>query len=114
MFCPQCRTGYREGFYTCKDCDVSLVWELPPEPAQESLAFEEIPIALSASDTAMISSLLDSEGITYYFQGKYPDSFAPTRLMVREDQVDAVREILEGLKLSEPLTSGGSKSHDGE
>jgi hypothetical protein len=67
MFCPQCRAEYREGFYICRDCGVTLVSELPPEPAPGCLEFEEILIALSASDVAMIKSLLHSEGITYHF-----------------------------------------------
>ncbi len=74
MFCPQCRTEYREGFETCTDCGVALVSELPPEPAREYLEFEEILISLNPGDIAMIKSLLDSEGITYYFRGEssYP------------------------------------------
>jgi hypothetical protein len=81
MFCPQCRTEYREGFYTCRDCGVSLVAELPPEPAPEYLEFEEILISLSASDMTMIKSLLDSEGIIYYFKGESSYWFEKTRLM---------------------------------
>lgn len=30
MFCPQCKAEYRPGFTRCADCDVDLVWELPP------------------------------------------------------------------------------------
>ncbi len=30
MFCPQCRAEYRPGFTHCTDCDVDLVYELPP------------------------------------------------------------------------------------
>ncbi len=112
MFCPQCRTEYREGFDTCTDCGVSLVSELPPEPTPECLEFEQILIALSASDRAMIKSILDGEGIAYYFQNESQYSFDITRLMFRKDQAGEARGILDGLKLSEPLTSGGSKSDD--
>ena len=114
MFCPECRAEYREGFYTCSDCGVSLVSELPPEPAPECLEFEEILISLCASDMAMIKSLLDSEGIVYYFTGESSYSFDPIRLMVRKDQADQAREILEGLKISEPLASEGSRSEGEE
>ena len=115
MFCPGCRSEYREGFYTCADCGVSLVSELPAEPAQEYLEFEEILISLSASDVAMIKSLLDSEGITYYFRGESSYSFAPpTRLMVQKDRADEAREILEGLDTSEDLTPEGSESGNDE
>jgi tetratricopeptide (TPR) repeat protein len=35
MFCPKCKTEYREGFYTCKDCNVDLVDMLPSEAIGE-------------------------------------------------------------------------------
>jgi hypothetical protein len=36
MYCPKCRTEYRKGFYTCADCEIPLVTELPPElPASQ-------------------------------------------------------------------------------
>lgn len=38
MFCPLCKTEYREGFYTCADCSVPLVSEIPKdmEPVGET------------------------------------------------------------------------------
>ncbi len=115
MFCPQCRTEYREGFYTCTDCGIPLVSELPPEPAVGYLEFEEILISLSPTDVAMIKSLLDSEGITYYFRGESSYSYAPpTRLMVQKDRADEARKILEGLETSEDLAPGDSESGNDE
>jgi hypothetical protein len=115
MFCPQCRTEYREGFYTCADCGVSLVSELPPEPTPEYLEYEEILISLSASDVATIKSLLESEGIAYYFRGESSYHFAPpTRLMVQKDRADEAREILEGLETSEDLAPEDSESGNDE
>ena len=115
MFCHRCRTEYREGFDTCTDCGVSLVSELPPELPPEYLEFEEILISLSGSDIAMIKSLLESEGITYYFRGESSYSFAPpTRLMVEKDRANEAREILEGLETSNGLTPEDLESDDGE
>jgi hypothetical protein len=34
MYCPKCRSEYREGFTTCSDCKVELVDELPKEPKE--------------------------------------------------------------------------------
>jgi len=35
MYCPKCRTEYRQGFYNCADCEIPLVAELPPKTVQE-------------------------------------------------------------------------------
>ncbi len=115
MFCPQCRTEYREGFDTCTDCGVSLVSELPPEAEPEYLEFEEILISLSASDVAMIKSILESEGITYYFRGESSFSYAPpTRLMVQKDRADEARQILDGLDTSDDLNPEDSEPGNDE
>lgn len=49
MFCPQCRSEYREGFTWCAPCDVALVDELPdegvfatPESMAAALADKEV------------------------------------------------------------------------
>lgn len=34
MFCPECRAEYRPGFTHCNDCDVDLVYDLPPWDAR--------------------------------------------------------------------------------
>lgn len=39
MYCPKCRAGYREGFNTCADCNVSLVTALPPLPSKKEVHF---------------------------------------------------------------------------
>ena len=113
MFCPQCRTQYKEGFYTCKRCGVSLVSELPPGSAPGSLEFEKVLVFLGPGDVAMIKSLLDSEGLAYYIKGDSPESDDRV-LMVRRDQADEAREILKGLKLSQPWPADPSSSDDEE
>src|SRR6476469_493824 len=32
LWCPECRSEYREGFTKCADCGVALVAVLPPRP----------------------------------------------------------------------------------
>jgi hypothetical protein len=93
MFCPVCGKEYKKALYTCKNCGVSLVSELPPEPAPESIEFEKIFVFLGPSDVAMIKSILDGEAIAYYIKGESPDS-DEIALMVRKDQADEAREIL--------------------
>jgi hypothetical protein len=106
MFCPKCGKEYEEDIYLCSECGISLVPELPPDKTNESLElaeFKEILFTPDAGDMALIKSLLDSEGIVYYFRGEFFSSVhplaQPARLMVRTDQVEEVKEILEGLNI---------------
>ena len=98
MFCPECRTEYVEGVTVCVDCGVQLVQELPPEPAPEYTAFEQIPLTVNPDDISLIKSILDTEGIAYFFKGEFVTHGHSARLMVRKDQVDEAMEILGNLK----------------
>lgn len=100
MFCPECRKEYVEGII-CKDCGVLLVPELLKEPSSQYIEFEEILATFNAGDIAMIKSILESEGIDFYFQGEF-SYYAETipRLMVRRDQAEKAVEILKNLRLS--------------
>jgi hypothetical protein len=110
MFCPICKSEYRIGYTVCKDCNVHLVHELPPESESEYVEYEEILSTHSQTDIVLIKSILDAEGITYFFQGEYVSPYVmhaiPVRLMVNKDQVAKAVEALKELALS--FTVGGS------
>jgi hypothetical protein len=104
MFCPKCRTEYREGFSVCADCNVDLVRELQPELKPEYIEYEEIMVTYNPADVALIKSLLDAEDIIYYFHG---ENFMhvrllvePARLMVDKEEAGVAREVLKDLNLS--------------
>jgi hypothetical protein len=106
MFCPECRTEYREGFTACADCGVDLVPELPPEPvpepSSEGADFEEVLGFMDESVVAIVKSLLDEEEIEYYIKGEFKVTGDPARkLMVRKDQAERAAEILEDLESDE-------------
>ncbi|MGD1006015.1 MAG: DUF2007 domain-containing protein [Ignavibacteriaceae bacterium] len=99
MFCPNCKAEYREGFTHCNDCDVDLVATLPGQKEN------------SVTEEGLVSdkSILDDQSIEYFLQGEntayirgYID---PAILMVREDQIQTVRELLKNFDLKFTLFS---------
>lgn len=104
MFCPECKAEYREGFSKCSDCNVGLVEQLPPVQEEEFIEYTEILRTSNPSDIALIKSILDSEGIIYYFQGEHANNILPpilpARLKVNKAQEKEAVEILKDLNLS--------------
>ncbi|MCX5850046.1 MAG: DUF2007 domain-containing protein [Deltaproteobacteria bacterium] len=103
MFCPKCKSEYREGFFKCVDCGTDLVSQLPPEQESEVgyVNLVEIYSTYQQSDIAFIKSVLDGDGITYYFEGESPNLMvgggAYARLLVKVEEADRAREILQEL-----------------
>jgi hypothetical protein len=103
MFCPKCKSEYREGFYKCADCDVDLVAEQPPELMEEVSYVDlvEVYSTYQQSDIAFIKSVFDGEGITYFFEGESSIMLvaggAYARLLVKAEEVQRAREILQDL-----------------
>lgn len=114
MFCPRCRSEYRSGYTKCGECKIPLVQVLPPEPKIEYIEYEQILATNSPSDRALLKSILDAEGITYYFDGEHTAPYVyhavPVRLMVKKDQTTKAIEISKDLNLS--FTFRGIKSFE--
>ncbi len=104
MFCPKCKTEYREGFSVCADCNIDLVRELPPEPKPEYIEYEQIMVTYNPADVAVIKSILDAEDIIYYFHGEnfmhVRPLVEPARLMVDKEDAEDAKELLKDLNLS--------------
>jgi hypothetical protein len=107
MFCPKCKSEYREGFYKCADCGEYLISAPPLEPADDfgDVEFVEVFSTYSQGDIAFLKSVLDGEGITYFFQGESSIMIiaagAYARLMVKAEDAQRAREILQELGLLE-------------
>ena len=103
MFCPKCKSVYREGFYKCADCGADLVTEQPPELVEEISYVDlvEVYSTYQQSDIAFIKSVFDGEGITYFFEGESSIMLvaggAYARLLVKAEEVQRAREILQEL-----------------
>jgi hypothetical protein len=101
MFCPKCKSEYRDGFYKCADCGADLVAEQPPDLVEEVRYVDlvEVYSTYQQSDIAFIKSILDGEDIAYYFEGENSNLMvgggAYARLLVKADDVARTKEILQ-------------------
>ncbi len=106
MFCPKCKSEFREGFSWCSRCEVELITDLPSSTdtkVNEAVVdngfveYELIYSTFNPGEVAFIKSLLDSENITYFISGEnllYVPLFEPARVLIKKDQAMKAREIL--------------------
>ena len=85
MICPQCRAEFRQGFYRCNDCDVSLIPKPPPPSLLEGA---EIPY-LTEGESMM--NLFPSDMLG----GLYRPS-AEVKFKVPATRADEALELLAG------------------
>ena len=96
MYCPHCRSEYRPGFALCKDCEIGLVEELPPEAKPEFVDLVEVLSTADAGEISIIKSILEGEDIPYLAQGEnftLPRNLA-VRFLVPRDYLDITKEVL--------------------
>jgi len=79
MFCPKCRSEYREGYYRCAVCNIDLVDELSPEQGPEYIEYEYF----NAEHFMYVRPLAE-----------------PARLMVKKDQVEIAKTLLKDLSFA--------------
>jgi Putative prokaryotic signal transducing protein len=102
MFCPECKSEYIEGILVCSECNKKLIEELPKEPPPKFIDYKELLSTYNPADIAFLKSLLESEGIHYFFKGENFMNVRPladpARLMVRVDQVEETVRLLKTTK----------------
>ena len=115
MFCPQCRSEYREGFTRCDNCNKALVAVLPPLPGEGDPSHRELVTVFETGDPGLLAlahSILDEAEIPYLTQGEgVQDLFGlgrlgtgfsvltgPVHLQVEVAQEGEARELLADLE----------------
>jgi hypothetical protein len=97
MYCPICKSEYREGFFKCADCNVPLVESLPPEePTPEYVDLQEIMTSLNPGEIEMVKSLLDANNISCVIDGQNFVGFGnmPARILVPKAEVTKANNLL--------------------
>ena len=107
MFCPNCKTEYRQGFTECADCGVDLVYNHPDNVSQGSALtptedrdadLVSVYSTFNPGDVMFVKSLLDAEEIIYNFQGELFEGsgifIAPAMLFVMKGDAQRVVEML--------------------
>ena len=67
--------------------------------------FKEVLTTSNPADVAFMKSILDSEQLSYFFDGEHfnqllpAEILSPAKLMVKKDHVQKAVDILKGLKL---------------
>ena len=107
MFCPRCRTEYREGFSLCSDCGVKLVDTLPPVPDPEYLDLVTVLETNEAADFAVAESLLQAADIDYVVQNEGTENIWPQlgamQIQVRAEEAAKAIEILKDVDKAPPM-----------
>lgn len=88
MYCPRCRTEYREGFTECADCGVALVDELPPDAEPAYVDLVTVFESRDPAAFAVAESLLQSADIEYAVQNEGTENIFP-QLGAMQIQVDS-------------------------
>jgi hypothetical protein len=110
MFCPNCRSEYREGFIHCSDCDVALVERLPEERQKEDVVnvFETAEPAL----VDVVASFLSANSIQYIIKGTASTRLGrglgtDAQIWVAQEDEDTARELIRGAVASDDEIASG-------
>jgi hypothetical protein len=95
MFCPVCKSEYRDEYTRCASCEVDLVAELPKADKDMD---EMVPV-LRTNNQSLLSvfeAALTANNIPHYIRGGEAASLMPTNavVVVPPEHLDAARGIL--------------------
>lgn len=127
MYCPECGSEYREGFFECADCKVPLTAEPPAEEPHPDLDLVTVMTEEDPARLALAESLLMDGEIPYFKKGdQIQDLFGmgrlafnplvgPVLLQVPQEYAEEARALLDDLESEEEVDySFYDEDHDGD
>jgi hypothetical protein len=108
MFCPQCRTEYRDGFTDCADCRVALVAALDIEVQDSTPGLVAVFESNDRFALSLAKGSLEDAGIPFWTHGDEsaahlalsPVIFPSCQFLVPRHREAEARELLASLESS--------------
>ena len=102
MFCPVCKTEYREGFMRCSDCGGALVTSLPAEPDLDPGSAEVLWAGIDPNTFAAIKAALQGADIPFQETGQsspiiYASLRQPYEIWTYKRDHDAAQCVLDSV-----------------
>ncbi len=104
MYCPECGSEYRQGFTRCSDCDRELVSQ---PPGRSDIKLVKVFESANPALLPVVKSLLEDAKIEFLTnnapaQDLFGHLNEPVVFLVREEDVEAARELLDEIQQQSP------------
>lgn len=110
MFCPVCKSEFREGFTICSDCNIPLEEKLLSTTIKgdnlDYIKYKHLTSTFNKMDVAMIKSVLGSEKIKYCISDEISMNNlvnVPAKFFVSADQFEMAKQLLTNLDIKYTL-----------
>lgn len=102
MFCPHCRSEFREGFVRCEECDTDLIKELPPEPKRVYFKPTLIFTTSNIHEAHFVKGILEANNVFAIIFDDHVSSLNPfltnavggIKVAVAKSDLDDAKEVL--------------------
>ena len=106
MYCPICKSEYREEFTRCSPCSVDLVTELPHGESGKDVKMSQILRTTNQTLLTAFEMALTAAGIPHFIRGAEAASLMPINATVEvaEEHKDAATALLVEAEQGHPMS----------